>query len=70
MSRPITFAIRVTLPDGRIALLRKGGVIGRGPIATYSTRAAAEHDIEFMRRHLDATAFEVFERSHGRQVED
>lgn len=66
--RPITWAIRVTFADGRVALLRQGGVIGRGPIASFHSKAKAEEHAAFLREGLDARdVVTVFERSHGRR---
>lgn len=66
--RAISWAIRVTFANGRDAFVRSGGVIGRGPIATYRTKAQAESDAAFMREGLDAgDVVTVIERSHGRQ---
>lgn len=68
MARPITWAIRVTLADGRTVFLRQGGVIGNGPIATYRSKAAADADADALRQRMDARDITVIERSHGRQV--
>lgn len=65
--KAITWAIRVTFADGRTALLRHGGVIGRGPIATFRTKAKADAEAAFLSEGLDAhDTITVFERSHGR----
>lgn len=70
MSRPITWAIRVTFRDGRTALMRHGGVIGRGPIASFPSKAKADEYAAFVREGLDTgDVVTVFERSHGRQVQ-
>jgi hypothetical protein len=67
MARAITWAVRVTFANGRDAFLRHGGVIGRGPIATYRTKAQAEDAAALLRVGLDAAdTVIVIERSHGR----
>lgn len=66
--RAITWAIRVTFANGRHAFVRRGGVIGRGPIATYHTKAQADNEAAFLRIGLDAgDVVTVIERSHGRR---
>lgn len=69
MARPITWAIRITLSDGRIAFVRKGGVMGRGPIETYRTQASADARADELRQILPHEVT-VIERSHGRQSPD
>lgn len=67
--RAITFAIRVTFADGRTAFIRQGGVIGKGPIATYRTKADADAEVLRISHGVDAPdVFTVIERSHGRRV--
>jgi hypothetical protein len=69
MARAITWAIRVTFANGRDAFLREGDVIGRGPIATFRTKAKADEQAAFLREGLDAgDTIAVIERSHGRQA--
>jgi hypothetical protein len=67
--KPITWAIRVTLRDGRFVLFRAGAgdVLGRGPIATFRTKELAEAAADALRLRVDAQDVAVFERSHGRQ---
>lgn len=65
MARAITWAIRITLSDGRDVFARRGG-LGRGPIATYYTKAAADAAADDLRSILPH-AVTVIERSHGRQ---
>lgn len=68
MARPITWAIRVTFHNGRDAFVRHGGVIGRGPIATFHSKAKAEEQARFICEGLDTgDVVTVIERSHGRQ---
>lgn len=68
MARAITWAIRVTFADGKEAFLRHGNVIGRGPIATFHSKAKADEQAAFIREGLDAgDVATVIERSHGRQ---
>lgn len=65
--KAITWAIRVTYANGRTALLRHGDVIGRGPIATFHSKVAADKQAAFIRLGMDASdVVTVFERSHGR----
>lgn len=69
MSRAICYAIRVTFANGRDAFVRQGGVIGRGPIATFYSKAKAEEQAAFFREGLDAgDVVTVIERSHGRRA--
>lgn len=64
----MTWAIRVTYTNGRDAFVRHGGVIGRGPIATFHSKAKAEEQAAFVREGLDAGELvTVIERSHGRK---
>ncbi len=64
----MSWAIRVTFANGRDAFLRHGRGIGRGPIATYHSKAKAEEYASFVRDGLDAgDVVTVIERSHGRQ---
>lgn len=66
--RQIAWAIRLTI-NGRDCFLRHGGVIGRGPIVTFHSKAKAEEQAIFMREGLDANdAITVIERSHGRRT--
>lgn len=68
--RAMSWAVRVTFADGRVAFLRRGGVIGHGPIATFYTKACADTEASFLREGLDAKdVVTVIERSHGRQAE-
>lgn len=69
MARAITWAVRVMFANGRSAFLRHGGVTGRGPIATFHSKAKAESEAAFLRVGLDAADLvTVIERSHGRQA--
>jgi hypothetical protein len=64
----MSWAIRVTYANGRTAFLRHGGVIGRGPIVTFHSKAKADADAAFLRHGLDAgDVVTVIERSHGRR---
>jgi hypothetical protein len=64
----MSWAIRVTFANGRDAYVRHGGVIGRGPIATFHAKAQAEAQAAFVREGLDARdVVMVVERSHGRR---
>lgn len=69
MARPITWAVRLTLSDGRVVFARVNGAIGRGPIATFRTKDQADTEAKHWRRwegHVQNV--EVIERSHGRQL--
>lgn len=66
MSRPITWAIRLTLPSGRQVFWRARGLEG-GPIMTYRSQAAAEHGAQLLRGMVGVQSVAVIERSHGRQ---
>lgn len=67
----LSWAIRVTFANGREAFVRRGGVIGRGPIATYYTKAAAEDDVRFLREGFEADdVITIIERSHGRRTDE
>lgn len=69
MARAITWAIRVTYADGKTALVRQGSVPGRGPIATFYTKAKADEQAAFIRQGMEpGDVVTVFERSHGRQA--
>ncbi len=64
----MSWAIRVTFANGKDAFLRHGGVIGRGPIATFHVKEKAEEQASFVREGLDAgDVITVIERSHGRK---
>jgi hypothetical protein len=64
----VSWAIRVTFANGRDAFVRHGGVIGRGPIATFHSKAKAEAQAALFREGLDAgDVVTVIERSHGRR---
>lgn len=64
----MSWAIRVTFANGKDALLRHGGVIGKGPIATFYSKAKADEQAAFIKEGLDAgDVITVFERSHGRR---
>lgn len=68
--RPISWAIRVTYANGGTAFMRHGGVIGRGPIATFYSKAKADAQAAFLREGLDAEdVIAVIERSHGRNFQ-
>ena len=63
-----SWAIRVTFANGRDAFLRRGGVIGRGPIATFHSKEKAEEEAAFVREGCAAEdSVTVIERSHGRR---
>jgi hypothetical protein len=67
MSRAISWAIRMTFANGRDAFLRHGGVIGRGPIVTFHSKAKADAQAAVLREGLEAgDVVTVIERSHGR----
>ena len=67
----MSWAIRVTYANGREAFLRHGGVIGRGPIVTFHSKAKADRDAACLRDGLDAgDIVTVIERSHGRRTAD
>lgn len=67
--RALSWAIRVTFASGRTAFLRHGGVIGRGPIATFHSKDRADAQAAFLREGLDARdVVTVIERSHGRRT--
>lgn len=62
-----SWAIRVTFANGRDAFLRHGGVIGRGPIVTFHSKAKAEQEAAFVREGCSSEdVVTVIERSHGR----
>lgn len=64
----MSWAIRVTFANGKDAFLRLGGVIGRGPIATFHSKAKAEMEAAFIREGLyEGDVVTVIERSHGRK---
>lgn len=66
--RARTWAIRVTFADGRVALVRQGGVIGRGLVATFYSEAKADEAAANFRQGMEAgDTVTVFERSHGRR---
>lgn len=67
MTRPVCWAIRVTFANGKDAFLRHGGVIGRGPIVTFHSKAKAEREAAFVRHGCSSEdVVTVIERSHGR----
>jgi len=69
MARAITWAIRLTFEDGRMAFLRAGGRISRGPIATFYTKYQADIVAASVRQTMAPEAtVDVIERSHGRQA--
>lgn len=66
--RALTWAIRVTFADGRVALVRQGGVIGRGLVASFYSEAKANEQAAVFRQGVEPGAVvTVFERSHGRR---
>jgi hypothetical protein len=66
--RARTWAIRVTFANGREALLRQGGVIGRGLVASFYSQEQAEKQAAFIREGMEqGDIVTVFERSHGRR---
>lgn len=70
MKKP-SWAIRVTFASGREAFLRHGGVIGRGPIARFHSKAKADDQAAFIREGMDAgDVVAVIERSHGKRFND
>ena len=63
----MSWAIRVTYADGRVALLRNGILPGRGSIVNFHSKAKADAEAAFLREGLNAgDVVTVFERSHGR----
>ena len=69
MKKP-SWAIRVIYAGGGTAFLRRGSVVGRGPIVTFHSKAAAEREAAFLRDGMDADdVITVIERSHGRRSE-
>lgn len=66
MAKPITWGIRATV-DGRTVLVRHGGVLGRGPVATFRTKDAADVTAAEFTSRTGIREVTVFERSHGRQ---
>ncbi len=69
--RAASWAIRVTFANGKEALLRRGGVIGRGPVETFHSKAKADALAALLKHGLDARdVITVFERSHGRRDRD
>jgi hypothetical protein len=67
MARPITWAIRVTMPDGRMVFMRQSGAFGCGPIRSFRTKADADAEAELLRKRIAGGTVSVIERSHGRQ---
>jgi hypothetical protein len=66
--RQTSWAIRVTFASGKEAFLRHGGVIGRGAIATFHSKAKAEREAAFVREGCSSEdVVMVIERSHGRR---
>jgi hypothetical protein len=66
--KTISWAIRVTFANGKEAFLRHGGIIGRGPIATWHSKAKAEREAAFVCEGCSSEdVVTVIERSHGRQ---
>lgn len=47
------YAIRVLFPDGGIAFVRHGPVIGHGPIVRFPNKRAAEADLALIQAGLD-----------------
>jgi len=47
------YAIRVVFPDGGVAFLRHGPVVGRGPIVRFPNKKTAEVNLEMVREGLD-----------------
>lgn len=70
MARAMTWAIRATALDGREYFVRRGGLIGSGPIWTFRTNAEAVGVAEALRSRPEFRAVTVIERSHGRQFAD
>lgn len=65
----MSYAIRITFANGKEALLRHGGVIGRGPVATFHSKMVAEREAAFVREGCASEdTVTVFERSHGRRT--
>lgn len=63
-----SWAIRVTFANGRDAFLRRGSLIGRGPIATFYSKAKADEEAAIVQDGLnDGDVVTVIERSHGRR---
>lgn len=47
------YVIRVLFPDGGVAWLRHGPVIGSGPIVRFPNKKTAEVNLDFIREGLD-----------------
>lgn len=49
-----SYVIRVNYPDGAVAWLRHGAVVGAGPIVRFGSKCLADINLEFIREGLDA----------------
>lgn len=47
------YAIRVLLPNGGVAFLRHGPVVGSGPIVRFPNKKTAEVNLDFIREGLE-----------------
>lgn len=47
------WVIRVNYPDGGVAWLRHGAVVGAGPIVRFTNRKTAQVNLAFIREGLD-----------------
>lgn len=50
------YVIRVNYPDGGVAWLRHGSVVGAGPIVRFPNRKTAEVNLGFIREGLEEGA--------------
>jgi hypothetical protein len=65
----ISWAIRVTFANGQTAFLRHGGVIGKGAIVSFHSKAKADAEAENVRNGLnEGDVLTVIMRSHGRHA--
>jgi hypothetical protein len=53
---PVRYGIRVVFPDGAVAFLRHGPVVGSGPIVRFRSKRDAEVNLDFIREGLDSGA--------------
>jgi hypothetical protein len=47
------YFIRVIFPDGRLAFLRHGPIVGSGPIVRFPNKKTAEVNLDLIRAGLD-----------------
>ena len=66
------YVIRVNYPDGAVAWLRHGSVVGTGPIVRFPNRKTAEVNLDFIREGLDtdvtASVVKVADRPRARNA--